>query len=270
MGDNMIRKAIEIDDHTSNGKFSNSIGYKDINTQVLKNIADDSNLKFVQMSKNLPDQALDAVDEVLTVRPDLIFRIYGMYKDAPFDLSRLLKLKNLQRLYIDFLQKKGYDRFENIDSLSELKSLRAFYADVSGNIDLGFISDFNSLESLYIYLEFGKIVIDQTCFNSELLREVHLGGKAVDYLELIPDNKQLSKLVVFSSKISDYSFVSRLDINELCFVNCTGLNASAVPKNDRIRVLKIVDSQYDDSFVSAFANLQEFKYYRSIASYESE
>ena len=266
----MIRKAIEIDDRTSIGKFSNSIGYNDVNAQVLKDIADDTKLKFVQMSKNLPDQALAAVDEVLNVRPDLVFRIYGMYKDAPYDLSRTLKLKNLKSLYIDFLQKKGYDRFENIDSLSELKSLRAFYADVSGNIDLGFISEFDSLESLYIYLEFGKIVIDQTCFNSKLLREVHLGGKAIDCLELIPDNKLLSKLVVFNSKISDYSFVSRLNINELCIVNCKGLDSSAVPSNNRIKVLKIVDSKYDDSFVSAFSNLQEFKYYRTISSFENE
>src|SRR5665811_632943 len=66
------------------------IGYKDITKDFFEEIVNDLMLKRIQIHEPLPMEAFYLIDKILSRRPDLYFRIYGLYGVKRFDLSCLL------------------------------------------------------------------------------------------------------------------------------------------------------------------------------------
>lgn len=51
------------------------LGYKDIDDQVIRAIVDNKKIKRIQISYLLPDKAYQIIDEILSLRPDITFRL---------------------------------------------------------------------------------------------------------------------------------------------------------------------------------------------------
>ena len=52
------------------------LGYKDIGDQVIREIADNKKIERIQISSLLPDEAYQKIDEILSLRPDITFRLF--------------------------------------------------------------------------------------------------------------------------------------------------------------------------------------------------
>ena len=113
---------ITIANKSSNG-FISQIGYKDINDKVINEILNNKRIKWIQISNYLPDEAYQVIDNVLSVRKDLTFRLFHFMDNDTVDISFLLEIpdlrehKNLQRIFLintgidikslpEYLQKK--------------------------------------------------------------------------------------------------------------------------------------------------------------------
>ncbi|MCR5529320.1 MAG: hypothetical protein K6F49_08890 [Saccharofermentans sp.] len=264
----MISKTINLDYKTSIGKFSNTLGYKDVSEVVLDGIRENKKLKYIQLSRNLPLDSLEVVDLILSVRPDLIFRIYGMYNDAPYDLTKLKTMRHLKNLHLELLEKKGYSRFSNLDSLGLLKSVKSLYLNVNGNVDLSFIETMDGLESLYICVEYGQPVLSSECFKLKDLREIQLGKKAAVYLNSLPADRTIDTLVLFDCDIKDESSITLMNSNELHLLNCTVHNLEGDCRNLTVRKIITAESNLDNSFTKKFPNIVEYYNYSTLREYE--
>lgn len=254
----MIYKHIEISDKTTVNKFICIYNYKDIKGGVLKQIISDSNIKCIQISKNLPDKALMVINDILEKRPDLMLRIYGMRGDAPFDISRLKIVKKLTKLTLEILNKPGYKRFENLPFLVNLKTIDTLYLSVYGKENLDFFKDLLFIRHFYLNGEKGALHLPHEFINSENLNSIRLGGTAVSLLKEIKANKSIRKLVLFQTKMEDFSFINEMQLDELCFINCDLINTCQIEANNHISKLIIADSKYDNSFWERFTNLKSF------------
>ena len=53
------------------------LGYKDIDDQVIRAIVDNKKIKRIQIASLLPDEAYQKIDEILSLRQDITFRLFG-------------------------------------------------------------------------------------------------------------------------------------------------------------------------------------------------
>ena len=260
----MIGNRIEIDDKTSQGKFSNSVNFNDIDSTEIERITREKNFKCIQISKNLPDQALKIIDEILFFRPDLVFRIYGMYKDNPFDLTRLLSLCNIRRLHLDILEKKDYRRFDNLASIYMIPNIEDLYLSVTGNVDINFIKQINNLKSLYLLIGGGKITLDNAYWMNRSFKTLQLGGVATSFIEKGACGLKINKLVLFQSSINSYDFLLNNKICELQLIKCKLKNTSQIVDNEYVQKISIAETDLDKKILSKFKKLEDFYKYPSI------
>lgn len=247
-GVDMISNRIEIDFRSSNGRFSNSYGYREVDTKFINYVKTNLNIKYIQISKNLPPDALEVIDSILSVRPDLIFRIYGMRENIPFDLTNITCMKNIRRLQIDILEKKNYSRFENLSSISYICSIEELILDIWGNADLSFLGELKNLKRLMIYIESGTPNLCFEMLKNMCLDMLGVGGKAID---LIKKNTSLSikRLVIIQGKlVGDIDFDG---YNELIFVKCN-LDMLTTKSNYTVNKIFFIDSKYKKRFINSF------------------
>lgn len=260
----MINDRIEVDFRTSNGKFSNAINYSELDAKTINSIVNNKRIKYIQISKNMPDLALERIDKILELRTDLIFRIYGMYKDNPFDLVRLLTMNNIKNIHIDVLEKKGYRRFANLDSITKLSGVKSLYLDVVGDCDINFISKLQGLECLYLFIGQGEVKLDDTFFYNLNINSLHLGGLATHYLNCLSGNNHIKRLVLFQSCLSNYSFLEQSSIEELYIIGCKMNNAYSFPMVNGVKKLVLAEVVYDKQVLSRFNSLETLLEYDSI------
>lgn len=259
-GNNMIKNRIEIDNKTTMNRLSCSYSYMD-KEKLVEVVRNNPDLKYIQLSKNLPEDALTAIDSVLEIRPDLIFRIYGMYNDAPFDLARLSGMSNIRNLRLDMLKKPDYSRFGNIDQLSKLKKISNLYLDIFGNVNMRFLNDLREIDLLYLLIESGSPQIDKSFWEDTTLKNIELGNKAVEYAKLIKtkDNDRINRLVLFQTTINDISFINHLKIKELRFINCRIKKQAISDAVNSVDNLVLANCKYDTGFINSFIGLNSIK-----------
>lgn len=256
----MIKNRIEIDNKTSTNKLSCSFNYMG-KEELFEIVRNNPRLKYIQISKNLPREALMTIDSILEIRPDLIFRIYGMYSDGPFDITRLFEMVNIKNLRLDLLEKPGYSRFINVSQLPKLKTINNLYLDVFGSVDLRFLNGFRDINMLYLLIESGSPQIDLSFWKETTLKNIELGKKAVEYAHLIKpkEDRQINKLVLFQSTIEDLYFVQQLSIYELCLINCKIKRQFFPNLNKSVNNLVLANCEYDRDFIDYFVGLDSLK-----------
>ena len=86
---------IAIKSHT-NG-FLKWVGYKDIDDEVINDIVNNKEIKTIQISESLPDEAYQIIDKLLSLRPDITFRLWDFIEEDKVDISFLLKIIAIYR-----------------------------------------------------------------------------------------------------------------------------------------------------------------------------
>ena len=94
--------------------------YTDINEQLINEIANNRKIKCIQISDYLPNETYKIIDNILSMRKDLTFRLFYFIDHNEVDISFLLKMPHLERLLIDCIDFKSNPERINFDVLTEL------------------------------------------------------------------------------------------------------------------------------------------------------
>lgn len=81
--------------------------YTDINEQLINEIANNRKIKCIQISDYLPNETYKIIDNILSMRKDLTFRLFYFIDHNKVDISFLLKMPHLKRLLIDCIDFKS-------------------------------------------------------------------------------------------------------------------------------------------------------------------
>lgn len=218
MGVWLNKNFVEISEVTSKpGAILERYSYIDIDEEFINDIVSDERIKWIQISRSLPDEAYAVIDSILAKKPELYFRIYNLYGDSKFDISFLEKIPHLNKLRIDCHLASCPDMIDfNILTKLELKALHLDAFDLRDYSFLQSLSD--KLEELVINADTmgGAIKFDcKWLLRYKSLRKLWLGKKAKKNIECIVAFPVLESLSLRGIKLSDFEFLKQMNLQEL-------------------------------------------------------
>lgn len=237
------------------------LGYKDIDDQVIRAIVDNKKIKRIQISKPLPDKAYQIIDEILSLRPDITFRLFGFYDEDKVDISFLLKMPHLKNLCIDCIDFRKNQQKINFDVLARLR-LKQFYIecfDLRNYEFIKYLSD--DLEDLLITADtMGPgIVFDCAWLLKYVnLKSLWLGKKAKKNLELLSQLPKLKELSLRGIKITDFSFLHKMNLEKLALLWNSNNDLHELAKLRNLHEIELwrINKLDDLSFIEDMTNLE--------------
>lgn len=218
MGVWLNKNFIEISNATSKpGTMLERYSYKDIDEEYIDAVVNDEKIKWIQISDSLPNEAYTVIDSILSRKPDLYFRIYGLYADDKFDISFLERMPHLNKLRIDCHLRSCPDMIDfNILTKLDLKALHLDAFDLRDYCFLQSLSE--NLKELVINADTMGGAIKFDCkwllrYNS--LKSLWLGKKAKKNIKFIAELPELDSLSLRGIKLSDFDFLKQMNLREL-------------------------------------------------------
>ena len=237
------------------------LGYKDIDDQVIRAIVDNKKIKRIQISKPLPDKAYQIIDEILSLRPDITFRLFGFYDEDKVDISFLLKMPHLKNLCIDCIDFRKNQQKINFDVLARLR-LKQFYIecfDLRNYEFIKYLSD--DLEDLLITADtMGPGVVFDCAWLLKYvnLKSLWLGKKAKKNLELLSQLPKLKELSLRGIKITDFSFLHKMNLEKLALLWNSNNDLHELAKLRNLHEIELwrINKLDDLSFIEDMTNLE--------------
>lgn len=240
------------------------LGYKDIDDNVIAHIENNSRIKTIQISETLPDEAYEKIDKILSIRPDITFRLFHFLHEDKIDISSLMKMYHLSRVRLDCVDFRNNQQKINFEVLTKL-NLKSFHIECFDLRDYEFIQYLSpDLEELVIMADTMGPGINFDC--SWLLKYRHLnslwlGKKAKKNLEVISQLPELKSLTLRGIKVSDFSFLYQMDLERFALLwnsNNDLQNLSNLKSLKEIELWRI--NKLDDiSFLENLTNLEIIK-----------
>ena len=116
--------------HIANKTWSNGVlshlGYEDINEQILNEIINNKKLKWIQISGYLPNEGYRKIDQILSLRPDITFRLFHFLNNDEVDISFLLNMPHVERLQIDSIDFRNNPQRINLSVLAKQSEYNDF------------------------------------------------------------------------------------------------------------------------------------------------
>jgi len=256
---------IEIADRSFENGVIKMIGYKEISDEFIRQIIENRQIKRIQISRSLPDKAFDLADRILEKRPDICFRIYGLYNEEKLDLSILKRMKNLTGLWLDFhvRDRQGSFDFNILDELIGLRSLQLNLFDLKDYTFLKSLS--KNLEELSIYADTSSGGIQFDCSwlpQYSRLHTLYLGKKAKKNIEKIGQLPNLKKLTLQGIKLDDFQFLKELELESLRIRWCSSRDLHQLGEFTSLKELELwrIMKLEDVSFVSRLVNLETLSF----------
>ncbi len=255
---------IHIASETRTNGILSQFGYADINEQTLNEIADNKKLKWIQISDYLPDEAYIKIDQILSVRPDITFRLFHFLHNDEVNISFLMNMPHVKKLQIDCIDFKNNPKRINLSVLTELnlKSLRIECFDLR---DYEFIQNLSDeLEELSIVADTMGPGIKFDCtwlLKYKNLQTLWLGKKAKKNVESISQLSKLKSLSLRGIKFTDFSFLRQMNLEKLALLwnSNSDLLELAELKNLMEIELWRINKLSDISFVEELINLEVIK-----------
>lgn len=254
---------ITISDKTSNGVLS-QIGYKDINIQVINEIVNNKKIKWIQISHYLPDEAYQIIDNILSMRKDLIFRLYWFSDNNEVDISFLLKMPHLERLRIDCIDFKSNPERINFDVLTKM-NLRSFHIECFDLKNYEFVKSLSDeLEELVIMADTMGAGVKFDCswlLKYKQLNSLWLGKKAKKNLECISELPSIRSLSLRGIKISDFSFLFQMKLDKLALLWNSNSDLHELSKLEHLKEIELwrINNLSDISFIQNMIELEVIK-----------
>lgn len=237
------------------------LGYKDIDDQVIRAIVDNKIIKRIQISYLLPDKAYQIIDEILSLRPDITFRLFDFDDEDKVDISFLLKMPHLKNLCIDWIDFRKNQQKINFDVLARLR-LKQFYIDCFDLRNYEFIKYLSDdLEELIIIADtMGPgIVFDCAWLLKYVnLKSLWLGKKAKKNLELLSQLPKLKELYLRGIKITDFSFLHKMNLEKLALLWNSNNDLHELAKLKNLHEIELwrINKLDDISFLEDMTNLE--------------
>ena len=140
--------------HIANKTWSKGVlrhlGYEDIDEQTLNEIVNNKKLKWIQISDYLPNEAYRKIDQILSERPDITFRLFHFLNNDEVDISFLMDMPHVKKVQIDCIEFKNNPKRINLSVLAEL-NLKSLHIECFDLRDYEFIQNLSDeLEELSI------------------------------------------------------------------------------------------------------------------------
>ena len=108
-------------------------------SELITDIAENEKIKYIQIDKTLPIEAFIKVDHILEKRPDITFRVFGLYHENYFDLGVLKAMPHLERLQIE-AHLANNPALLDCERLCELDHLTSIFLEIFDLKDYSFIN----------------------------------------------------------------------------------------------------------------------------------
>ena len=252
---------VHISSETRTNGCLGSLGYKDIDDQVIHEIANNGKIKYLQISKPLPDKAYQIIDEILSLRPDITFRLFDFDDEDKVDISFLLKMPHLKNLWFNCIDFRNDQQKINFDVLARLR-LKQFYIDCFDLRNYEFIKYLSDdLEDLLITADtMGPgIVFDCAWLLKYVnLKSLWLGKKAKKNIELLSQLPKLKELSLRGIKITDFSFLQKMNLEKLALLWNSNNDLHELAKLKNLREIELwrINKLDDISFIKDMTSLE--------------
>ena len=242
------------------------VGYKDITSEMIEEIAQNNRIQWIQIDKNLPESAYREIDRILERRPDLYFRIFGIgtYGNETFDLSVLSLMPHLSKIRIDGHLEKD-KKAVNPEYLCELRNLKGVHLTLFDRLDYGFVKDLSAdLEELILYTDTMGKTVQFDCewlLKYQKLRTLFLGKRAKKHLESINRIASLKSLSLNGIKVGDFAFLKEINLDSFALLWCGNNDLTALGDLISLRNLELWRIMKLDNldFIKSLVNLESLK-----------
>ena len=140
--------------HIANKTWSKGVlrhlGYEDIDEQTLNEIVNNKKLKWIQISDYLPNEAYRKIDQILSERPDITFRLFHFLNNDEVDISFLMDMPHVKKVQIDCIEFKNNPKRINLSVLAEL-NLKSLHIECFDLRDYEFIQNRDDKILYYLY-----------------------------------------------------------------------------------------------------------------------
>ena len=255
---------IHIAKKTSQNGALECLGYADINSAMMKKIVDNSKLKYIQISGHLPGRAYRIIDKILSLRPDITFRLFWFTGEDKIDLSFLLKMPNVHRLQIDCIHLRDRQDKINLDILTKLK-LKTLGLECFDLRDYSFMANLSEeLEGLSVMADTMGPGVNFDCAwlkRYSNLKTVFLGKKAKKNLECLAEIPSIRTLVLRGIKITDFSFLKQMNLDKLALWWNSNNDLHELSELTNLKEIDLwrINKLSDISFIKDLKNLEVIK-----------
>jgi len=254
--------------HIANKTWSNGVlshlGYEDIDEQTLNEIVNNKKLKWIQISGYLPNEGYEKIDHILSLRPDITFRLFHFLDNDDVDISFLLNMPHVKRLQIDSIDCRNNPQRINLSVLAELRlvSLRMECFDLRDYEFVQYLSD--ELEELSIMADTMSGGINFECswlLKYRNLQTLWLGKKAKKKIETISQLPKLKSLSLRGIKITDFSFLCQMNLEKLALLWNSNNNLHELAELKSLKEIELwrINKLSDISFIKELTNLEVIK-----------
>ena len=173
--------------------------YEDIDEQTLNEIVNNKKLKWIQISDYLPNEAYRKIDQILSERPDITFRLFHFLNNDEVDISFLMDMPHVKKVQIDCIEFKNNPKRINLSVLAEL-NLKSLHIECFDLRDYEFIQNLSDeLEELSIINKLSDISFIEELTNLEIIKLQDL--KHVNCLPDLRKHANLQRLFIIDTGI---------------------------------------------------------------------
>ena len=244
----------------SNGVLSH-LGYMDINEQTLNEIVNNKKLKWIQISGYLPNEAYRKIDRMLSLRPDITFRLFHFLDNDEVDISFLMNMPHVKKLQINCIDFKSNPKRINLSVLAEL-NLKSLHIECFDLRDYEFVQNLSDeLEELSIMADTMGAGIKFDCtwlLKYQNLQTLWLGKKAKKNIESIRQLPKLKSLSLRGIKLADFSFLYQMNLEKLALLWNSNNNLHELAELKSLKEIELwrINKLSDISFIGELTNLE--------------
>lgn len=225
---------------------------------IINDVIDNQKIKVIQINDYVNDETLILINQVLKIRPDLTFRIFGFYQEKVCNLTFLKIMTNVQRLSIDCIS-----NVTNLEIIKNLK-LKSLHLEIYDLKDYAIIQELDQgLEELSLCTCIRSNASNFDCnwlTRFENLQVLYL-AKAKKNLEVIKKLPQLNTLTLRGIKVNSLEFLKDSNVTNLSIHWCAMHDLSSLKNNQKLKSLELwrINKLSNLSFISSLGNLQTLR-----------
>ncbi len=231
---------LDISDKTVDLGAIRSVDYREVTDEIISSIAAEDKLKYIQISKELPDKAYQIVDRILAARPDMTFRIWGLISLKHYDISYLHRMPHLKNLIISCHLSSTPDLIDF--SLLKGLPLKSLGLDTYDLKDYSFIKDLSGdIEQLTVCADAKGRNVNFDCrwlLKFKKMKSLFLGSREKKNISCLSEMSSLKDLSIRGITLDDLSFLKDMRLEKLSIYRNLNYDLSALGE---VTTLKEID-----------------------------
>lgn len=253
---------IHISDRASRVGPLELVSFNDLTSEKLNQIAENEQIKWIQIDKVLPEEAYCAIDKIFERRPDLYFRVFNIGSGGinRFDLSVLGLMPHLKNLWVEAYLRYDKDAV-NIEYLHEYPNLTGLHLNLFDCRDYSFLNEISeNLEELMINADTTSGSVNFDCELLLRFKNIHTLWlrKTKKHLERIAELPRLKSLSLCGIKVDNFEFLNCIGLDKFALMWCGNSDLSGMAGLETLKELELcrITKLENIDFVKSLKNLE--------------